>query len=106
MKKVDADALKEEIRKVVEEERPLDERWAAGLKYSIKIIDNAPAVEPDRPQSEWIYREEWFEDEEKPRMAWGCNLCGHSIKSVHEKLNFCSNCGAAMKSAEEEALNE
>lgn len=63
-----------------------------------KLVNDAQAVEPERPQGEWVYRQEWFEDEEKPRMAWGCNLCGHSIKSVHEKLNFCPNCGAQLRS--------
>lgn len=49
------------------------------------------------PQGEWVYRQEWFEGEKEPRMAWGCNQCGFSIKSVHEKRNFCPNCGAKLK---------
>ena len=69
---------------------------------SIEAFNKAvAALKAERPHGEWIYREEWFEDEEKPRMAWGCNLCGHSIKSVHEKLNFCPNCGAAMREGAE-----
>ena len=48
------------------------------------------------PKAEWVYREELFDDEDKPRMAYGCSRCGHSIKSVHEKRNFCPNCGAIM----------
>lgn len=56
----------------------------------------------NRPQGEWIYRQEWFEDEKEPRMAWGCNQCGFSIKSVHEKRNFCPNCGAQMRKGDKE----
>ena len=47
-------------------------------------------------KGEWVYREELFDDEDKPRMAYGCSKCGHSIKSVHEKGNYCPNCGAKM----------
>lgn len=50
---------------------------------------------------EWIYREEWFDDEEKPRMAWGCNKCGFSLKNSHDKRGFCPNCGAKMEESEE-----
>ena len=51
---------------------------------------------------EWIHREELFDDEEKPRMVWGCNKCGFSLKSIHDKRNFCPNCGATMKKESEE----
>lgn len=44
MRAIDADALKEEIQKVAKEEGHLDEKWSAGLRYSIKLIDNAPSV--------------------------------------------------------------
>lgn len=36
--------LKKAINKVVDEEIGIDEKWAKGLKYSLKIIDNAPTV--------------------------------------------------------------
>lgn len=44
MRLIDADELKEEIRKIVKEESPIHETWAAGLRYSLKIIDNTPTV--------------------------------------------------------------
>ena len=56
--------------------------------------------EKEEPQGEWVYRQEWFEGEKEPRMAWGCNQCGFSIKSVHEKRNFCPNCGVKMQKGE------
>lgn len=51
---------------------------------------------------EWIHREELFDDEEKPRMVWGCNKCWFSIKSIHDKRNFCPNCGAIMRKESKE----
>lgn len=36
--------LKYAINKIVDEEIEIDEKWAKGLKYSLKIIDNASAV--------------------------------------------------------------
>lgn len=60
----------------------------------------------ERPRGKWVYRQEWFEDEKEPRMAWGCNQCGFSIKSVHEKRNFCPNCGANMRGEENEVQDK
>ena len=65
--------------------------------HTDKDVTRLLSLQAERPQGKWIYRQEWFEDEEEPRMAWGCNQCGFSIKSVHEKRNFCPNCGADMR---------
>jgi len=51
----------------------------------------------ERPQGEWIQREEIFDDEEIPRLVWGCKDCGFSLKSIHDKRNYCPNCGADMR---------
>lgn len=48
----------------------------------------------ERPKGLWVYRKEWFGDEAEERMAWGCSLCGFSIKSTHDKQKFCPYCGA------------
>ena len=69
----DFDALKATINNAVDEEIRFDLAWAMGLKYSLKLIDNAPIVAVDckdcdgyeagysaglkdaeRPQGEWI----------------------------------------------------
>lgn len=42
--------LNQAINKIVDEEIGIDEKWAKGLKYSLKIIDNAPAVEIYTPE--------------------------------------------------------
>lgn len=46
MRLIDADALKEQIAKTVEEEGKIDKKWSKGLNYALKIIDNATTVEP------------------------------------------------------------
>jgi len=42
---IDADKLKNAISDVVNYELSEDKKWAKGLEYSLKIIDNAPTVE-------------------------------------------------------------
>ena len=39
MRKISVEALKNKITKVVSEEKKEDERWAAGLRYALTIID-------------------------------------------------------------------
>lgn len=39
--------LNQAINKIVDEEIGIDEKWAKGLKYSLKLIDNAPAIPVD-----------------------------------------------------------
>ena len=48
MRTIDADKLKNAISDVVGYELPEDKKWAKGLEYSLKIIDNAPTVEPEK----------------------------------------------------------
>lgn len=54
--------LKKHVAETIEIEEKIDKKWAMGLKYSLKLIDNALTidptcqnfrqVEPERPQSE------------------------------------------------------
>ena len=70
--------------------------------YGRSVIAWADMPEPydkDNPNTEcakWVLRKEHFEDEPEPRYVYGCSGCGHSIKSVHERLNYCPNCGRKM----------
>lgn len=107
MKLIDADALKAEI----------NVKNVVGRFNTLLLIDNAPEVDISkiilivakrsgkremmldalRPKSEWIQREEIFDDEETSRLVWGCKDCGFSLKSIHDKRNYCPNCGAKMQ---------
>lgn len=77
--------------------------YCNGKKTIGQCIDDTPTEEV-KPivYGEWIHREELFDDEEKPRMVWGCKKCGFSLKSIHDKRNFCPNCGADMRNEREE----
>lgn len=46
MRLIDGDALKNHIIDIFDEEVKHDKKWAMGLKYSLKIIDNAPTISP------------------------------------------------------------
>ena len=112
MRLIDADALKKVINKIIDEEIKIDEKWARGLKYSLKIIDNAPTVTPDkiqaimsdylvyrcepqRPQGEWIYNKEMS----ITCSLWNCSVCNRL--NGNDSFNFCPNCGAKMKGGED-----
>lgn len=55
---IDANALNEKIQGVVEREMPIDEKWALGLRYSLKLIDNAPTVTPEKALMDKLRGEE------------------------------------------------
>lgn len=83
-------ALKEEL------ENPSDKHYLSKsiLDLVFKRIDNAPTVEPERPQGEWIYKLTW-DNVHKSRT---CNKCGyHEVVFPNEADLFCPNCGAEMR---------
>ena len=43
---ISREALKKHITEIVETEEKIDKKWATGLKYSLKLIDNALAINP------------------------------------------------------------
>ena len=89
------------------------------LTTLFKIIDNAPTVEPncegcatwvmstellkkrlsylERPQGEWLHHEEYTNNR-----TFYITECPFCKLRVHEETNFCSNCGADMRSEENE----
>jgi len=75
------------VRKAIELEEAYNNGWSDGFSEG----------ENERPQGEWIQREEIFDDEETSRLVWGCKDCGFSLKSIHDKRNYCPNCGADMR---------
>ena len=109
--------LKEAVSKVVAEERKEDERWAAGLRYALTLIDNSQAVEPEIAEKQavlllinsgWLVnhdrelREKW----KRPSAEWQggelghCTNCGHkgSASDIWNGCTgmFCPNCGAPL----------
>ena len=64
----------------------------------IGTLEEVPSA--DRPQGEWINKHEWangFYERE-------CSICG-AMKPIlmhTAKVNFCPNCGARMKGADDE----
>ena len=106
--------LKEAINKIIDEEIEIDEKWARGLKYSLKIINNVPTVEPDkiqalmsdylvyrcepkRPQGEWV---KWNFKTFGAMGDWEYK-CSNCEKVYGGEYNFCPNCGAQMKEGAE-----
>lgn len=109
---IDANALKEEIRREVVENRV----GVFVAKRILKLIDNAPTVEEvsiiefkeplppvkaqkiiralnERPQGEWI-------DPQNVGVNNWCSVCGEFILHYNGICNYCPNCGAAMKNQE------
>lgn len=91
MRLIDADALKRKIQKVA------TEAWKMKLNASIEktfnqcmdYIDSAPTIEPK--QGEWIDN----------GFCHACSICGKQGVGI-ELYNYCPNCGARMKGADNE----
>ena len=92
MRLIDADKLKENFIGVYE-----DEINFAFDGYAIKCIDDAPSIDIDRPQGEWMatkYFDEWY------GLTYTCNICGS--ETIGGCDNYCPNCGARMKGVNNE----
>lgn len=99
MRPIDADALKLYIDKEVEEDKVLDD-WAFFFKA---YLDCAPTIDIDRLQGEWI--EEYCGNGWNDYWDYTCSNCGKKYEranAVLYKVNFCPNCGARMKGADDE----
>jgi len=104
MRPIDADALKDELELADFE---TDSRMFGGqtvlFEDSVfKIVDSAPTLSPDevRGVGEWV---------DKGVRAWSCSCCGTPLNHIrqfasfekNELPNYCPNCGAKMKGAED-----
>lgn len=65
-------------------------------KTLCNFIDAIPSA--DRPQGEWIFRREFVED--TPFTGYRCSNCNYW--QGMGAWNFCPNCGAQMKGADDE----
>jgi NADH pyrophosphatase NudC (nudix superfamily) len=64
-------------------------------------MNDAPSA--DRPQGEWINKHKW----DNGFLERECSLCG-AMKPIlmhTAKINFCPNCGAKMKGADDDIDN-
>lgn len=69
-----------------------------GLNRATEIIDNAPTVEPERPQGKWSFDSEFLMIG-SPYGSYKCSNCG--IHTDDKEDNFCWNCGADMRGKNE-----
>lgn len=102
MRLIDADVLIESIKRQCgicklmpdEEIRQMAVIMEKGL---IEVVNNAPTVEPKR--GEWKRRivDNGFNAD------WVCSECGYRVKTDFVDYNFCPNCGADMRGADDES---
>lgn len=119
-------ALKEKIQEIVETEMPIDEKWAIGLRHSLKLIDNAQTVELCYQTTSCLDCKNYdkenhncprycevikdaLEETKRPQGEWlhreeytndrpfYIAECPFCKLRVQEETNYCSNCGASMK---------
>ena len=62
------------------------------VEWAIKALKGA-----DRPQGEWIVQEDDYHH------YWECSECGMGV-GLDDIRNFCPNCGAHMKGADDEPM--
>lgn len=104
MRPIDADKLIEKIKKTYCER--CDNYNGMRCKAcpnddEIRDIDSAPTIDAVS-----VVHGEWIEAEEDWRQQiafWRCSECGHTTSTMH---NFCPNCGAKMKGADDGDNNQ
>ena len=85
------------------------ESWAEDDRIDILIrkehkqmADWLKELKTDRPQGEWIFKPTFPNDKsEFPMGSLVCSVCG-SHHSNSTPCNYCPNCGARMKGADDE----
>lgn len=88
---ISREALKKHITGLFEEEEKIDKKWAMGLKYSLKIIDNAPTVKAYTEEEVQEIREE-VAKEFMDIIDNALTVCGNNPK-------WCENCVSKGKCA-------
>lgn len=84
-------------------------KWDSGLWIRYKmfenVIDEAPSINIESKQGEWIVDEGGWKGLDYYPPKCKCNQCGYEeeLYIIHAKpTNFCPNCGCQMKVADDE----
>ena len=85
------------IMEELEKEVKLADDWKTAHEIA-NVVKYAPTIDIDRPQGEWIFCREFVED--TPFTGYRCSNCNY-WKSMGA-WNYCPNCGARMKGADDE----
>lgn len=71
-------------------------------KITLECMDELMSMIADRPQGEWIFKTVFPNDKSEFPMGYlVCSVCG-SHHSNSTPCNYCDNCGARMKGANDE----
>ena len=101
MRLIDADALKKEVDNFQNCYNGWSDTYDKA--YIIEAIEEAPTIEPKR--GEWVVYEGGWKDLDYYPPKCKCNQCGYEeeLYILNAKpTNFCPNCGARMKGADDE----
>ena len=107
MKILDVDEFNKIVGKALEECREeISDSFYRGAKLMIDNVNEMAeetAVEvADRPQGEWVFKTVFPNDKSEFPMGYlVCSVCG-SHYSNSTPCNYCDNCGARMKGAEDD----
>ena len=94
---VDADTLIAEWKDVLNTD-DISPTFAMVLESAIRDVERAKVlIEEERKKGEWIPHE----DEDGERYGDECSECGECYVMPYGKTNFCPNCGADMRGAQE-----
>ena len=75
--------------------------YGDGIGFEVRshcLVELELVPSADRPQGEWIFRREFVED--TPFTGYRCSNCNYW--QGMGAWNFCPNCGAKMKGADDE----
>ena len=98
MRLIDGDALKDRFDNLAYDDwnQGVSTSWADAFKESADIVEDAPTIEPEHPNGEWIPA---FNGRFTGGAYWfSCSKCSRIVPEVRNGgWNYCPNCGAKME---------
>ena len=101
MRLVDADYIKESVKRQCDNCRKEGMKWMADSveRAIIEELDNTPTAQPERKNGHWV------EIGDEPYDEWECDVCGFVIdgsgcidpEEYRDVYRFCPRCGARME---------